>query len=213
MKGLKAVVLLLTLLALGVCLPAHASDMDWSWRFGTAYFGTSSSASDNADTQDTLMASPQYWYMATYHETDVDGWTGDTGFYSTDTRSPLPLVAGQSKTWRFYVWKDLSSSGILEMMWGWSYPNAPAFDKMEYRLTYVRSANGVTEGSTPVGTSVLLNQYQQGTWSLPVYRTDDGRTGYMFEFSATVIPEPSSLLAVGGGLGAVGGLALRKRRR
>jgi hypothetical protein len=45
-----------------------------------------------------------------------------------------------------------------------------------------------------------------------VYKTTDGTTGYMFTLTATVIPEPSSLLALLAGLGGFGAM-LRRRRR
>lgn len=201
---------LLITVMLMICSVAYASDTDWSWSFGQGYFahfGTSISASDDVDACDVRISDIQYYYYGTYNE-------GDTGFYSTDIRAPLQLMPGQSKTWTFYLWADPSypqgpSGDHLEMMWGWSQP-APAFSKMRYVLTYVRSAEGVTGGNTPVGSSVILNQYQQGTWSFPVYRTIDGQTGYMFEFTATVVPEPSSIAALGMALAGVG--IIRKRR-
>jgi len=198
---------------------AWADASNWCWEIGEgqfAYFGTRSSASDGFDQGDQAVTWPQYWCISTYHQRNVDGWAGDTGFYSSDFRSPLAPVPGASKMWTFYLWGDLSlpaQVNHLEFMWGWSYAAAPAFDKIEYRLTYVRAAEGVTGGDMPVGTSVLLNDYQQGCWGFPVYRTDDGRMGYMFELTARAIPEPTSFLALAGGLAGLGGTALRRRRR
>lgn len=205
--------LALVILMLAVCTYAHASDTDWSWQFGGTYahFGTATLASDGFDSRDVRIVQTSSVYIGTYHEQDVGGWSGDTGFYSTDLRAPVTLIPGQSKTWTFYLWENPSWNVVLELMWGFDYP-APAFNKMLYTLTYVRAAQGITGGNIPVGASVLLNEHTQGTWSFPVYKTTDGRTGYMFEFTATVIPEPSSLLALVGGIAGLGGFVLRRRR-
>jgi hypothetical protein len=45
---------------------------------------------------------------------------------------------------------------------------------------------------------------------IPACRTSDGTQGYIFEYSATAVPEPSSLIALVSG---VGGLAFCIRRR
>jgi hypothetical protein len=179
--------------------------------FGRSYFGVDQSASDGFDVADRLIADTYPVHVAIFHEKNVDGWSGDTGFYTTDIRSPLPSVLGQSKTWRFYLWVDPGSTAAPLFSWGYDTP-APAFDKILYTLTYVRAAQGITGEKTPVGTSVNLNHAMQGTWLFPRYTTTDGRTGYVFELTATVIPEPSSLLALFSGLAGVGFAVRRKRK-
>ena len=209
--------LMIVMLAILATVSAQPSESDWVWRFNGACFGTAMDALEDVDTRDSLITGTQAWYTGVYHEQYTAGWTGDTGFYSQDFRAPLLQSPGPSKTWVFYLWEDPSWNIVLELGWGtpgvWGPAYIPSFHNREYRLTYVRAADGITGGSVPVGTSILLNQQMQGTWSFPVYRTTDGRTGYMFELTATVIPEPSSLLALGGGLIGLAGLALRRRRR
>jgi len=191
---------------------ATASATDWRWQLNTLYLGTSSGSLDGYDASDAVLAPAGSINSAVYHSGSADGWSGPNGFYSTDLRAPIPPTPGQSKTWTLYVWTDPSCAwDLTELMWGYSSgTHFPAFDRMTYTLTYVRSADGITVGPA-VGTSVLLNQQRQGTWSLPVYRTTDGRTGYVFTLTATVIPEPSSLLALAGGLIGLGSM-LRRRR-
>jgi len=210
--------LLLVLTPLLVESAAEASVTDWQWQFGGGhylYVGTSLSASDGADALDVQMAGGQYWYVATYHQNGVDAWTGATGFYSTDLRGPLALTPGQSKTWRFFLWGDPSRSSAaqpLGFQWGWNSSAAPAFGEIHYTLTYVGCAQGVTGVSLPLGTVMDLNRHTQGTWDFPGYVTTDGRTGYVFDLTTTVIPEPSSLPALASGLAGLAGFALRRRR-
>ena len=211
----SAYVALLLILTISGC--SSADDSNWQWLFGSldsggSYFGVSMAALDDFDSLDQLAQPIHYSYIATYHEKNIDGWTGDTGFYSSDFRSPMNLVPGQSKTWTFYLWaRFLYPYSQLRMTWGFDEPPWPAFDTTEYTLTYVKAADGITGGeSIPIGTSRLLNVWTQWAWSFPVYKTNNGLTGYKFELTATIIPEPSSLLALAGGLMGLAGL-LRKK--
>jgi len=203
--------LFLTTAVLAMCTLAQASDTDWSWRFNGAYFGTRTAAVDGFDALDQRISQAAATYCGTYHERNLAGWAGDTGFYATDLRAPMPLVPGQSKTWTFFLWEDPAWNIVLELGWGWNSAATPAFNKMTYVLTYVRAAEGIA-GGPAVGTSAILNQQQQGTWSFPVYKTTDGRTGYMFTLTATVIPESSSLAAILAGLAGLGAVVRRRRR-
>ncbi len=200
---------------LAVCCTAHASDSDWQYNFGTAYFGTASSSSDGFDSSDVLMTSnPTDYYVGTYHN-EADGWSGPTGFYSTDLRSTLPLTVGQSKTWTFYMWGNPTVNGnpdgFLPLAWGWEVPSS-----MQFTLTYMRAPLGPTGPviwtPVPVGTSTVLEGQSSG-WVFPTYDTTDGTTGYELQFTATVIPEPSSLLALGSSLFCLAGLTIRRVER
>jgi hypothetical protein len=82
---------------------------------------------------------------------------------------------------------------------------------MQFQLKLISKPESVVN-SPDVGT--IWNIDMPGsTISLPTYRTDNGLTGYHFELSATAVPEPSSLLALFGGLAGVGGFAMRRRRK
>jgi hypothetical protein len=207
--------LLCVLLLIALCVPLHASQNDWRWYFcDRTQCGVLDSAKDGADVND-LKAGPLPGtvpiYAVTFHERGVDGWDGDTGVYWGDFRSPLTTV-GQTKTWRLYVATfDAGSSTSMAFTWGSYSFHPPAFDKIEYTLTYVQSAVGGDGPTFPVGTTVALNDQQQGTWVFPVYETADPRNGYVIDFTATVIPEPSSLLALLAGLAGFGAMIRRRR--
>lgn len=202
--------LISTLFLCVLATPALASYNDWQWQIGTATFGVSDSSSDGFDANDQMVTANPYWYVATYKQYGDSGWTGSSGFYSTDMRSPVPLVLGQSKSWQFYFWADQNCPyTFMEFQWG--YDNHTPAAEITYRLTYERAAVGGDSGSTPVGTSFILNSVPQGTWRLPVYKTSDGTNGYVFQLTATVVPEPSSLLALSLSLLPLG-LALARKR-
>jgi len=205
--------LFLTIVILASGIAANASSTDWQWQIPVfmTNFGTAASASDGWDGLDVPAGGAWSFHVGTYHERGVDGWIGDTGFYSTDMRAPLSFAPGQSKTWRLYLWGDPSrrtSASPLEVQWGagtWPPPS-----DIQFTLTYVQAAQGVTGVSLPLGTVVNFNQHTQGTWSFPGYVSADGRTGYVFDFTATVIPEPPCILALAGGLAGLGGFAARR---
>ena len=90
--------ILLTLLALFLSSPGGAADDAWQWRFGPyggeSYFGTETDASDDCDQSDSLLATSGFINIATYHQQETGNWTGPSGFYSCDLRSPLPADPG-----------------------------------------------------------------------------------------------------------------------
>ena len=202
-------------------LPAVGGQADplfWNYVFSTrpnsgSYYGTCPLASDDYDAWDYAAAAGYYTYIAVYHGPDVDSaaWTGASGFYQDDFRAPITLIPGQSKTWTMYVWATTSlpadATGIRFNWWS----DRPAPHQLSRRLTLKSKPVGITQGPD-VGTTWDLASQPIGEALLPVFRTANGLDGYVFEFTATVIPEPSSLLALLAGVAGFG-MMLRRRRR
>ncbi len=161
---------------------------------------------------DTLVDfGPMRAYVGTYHvcNQDTGGWTGPTGFYKTDWRAPLSQSPGSSQTWRLYVWGDPTlpeSSPDIQVRFTSFSVEDPAID---LRLTLVGRPEGVTGGPV-LGTVYTWPWGYYLDITLPVIRTTNGLEGYVFDLTATVVPEPSSLLALSAGLAGVVG-ALRRR--
>jgi len=148
-------------------------------------------------------------YFGTYHASETDGWSGPPGFYSADTRSPLPQSAGAAKTWVLYVWADPAlpwTASSMTFSWA-NYHPLPA--GMSFTLTLLSKPAGIT-GGPGVGSKYDLASQYAGTVSLPLFRTADGRSGYVFVFTATVIPEPPCLAALFTGLAGFGGVMRRR---
>jgi hypothetical protein len=204
----------------------HAALDDWGWGFAnasnlqtggtTAFVGVTPTACDGYDSSDRLSGVvPDLWlYVRAYHVNGEDGWDGNTGYYSKDYRAPMPLTAGLSKTWLVYVWgnttlpEEATYNGYMRLGWLRS-ANPP--NQLHFTITLTAKPSGIT-GGPATGTVWDLSAQPDGGVQLPVFRTDNGLEGYVFEFTATVIPEPSSLLALTAGIGALG-LMLRPRKR
>ena len=200
--------------ALLLCSAVSASVEGWVWDFShVRYYGTAVDASDGYDSHDQLSNPTAPIRSGVYHTQGVHGWTGPTGFYWRDIRAPLPMIVGTSKTWRIYLWADPTLSPertTIGMSWFGTGVSAEALEQIEFRLTYVRRAVGVTDDWNVEGDYRILNDWPDGgSWAVPAIRIDNGLDGYVFELKATVIPEPSALIALGVGLAALG---LRRRR-
>jgi len=149
-------------------------------------------------------------YVATYHSSTTAGgtWTGPPGFYGIDYRAPIPLIPGQSKTWTMYVWAVPLWPWNIRFAWS-HYFTFP--DEFYFTLTLKSKPAGIIGGPI-AGTVWDLSAQPNAGIQLPIFRTANGLEGYVFDFTATVIPEPSSLAALLAGLGGLGALGWRRRR-
>jgi len=212
-------VMLATLLAVHV----QADPARWHCIFSTgsnyggagATFGTHPTTSDGYDppSSDPYAPSDQAihagynMYVATYHgsDTEENAWTGPAGFYWNDYRAPLAMSSGLSKTWKMYVWAALSSWNIY-FTW---YNYSPLPGEFHFTLTLKSKPAGIIGGPI-AGTVWDLSAQPNAGIQLPIFRTANGLEGYVFDFTATVIPEPSSLAALLAGLGGFGAMIRRR---
>jgi hypothetical protein len=205
-------------LAICVC-PARAAEDNWGWALA-AGSGSQTSGSyggvgvypdsiDGSDANDYLAGSGAKVFCGTYHAHDPDSWSGPTGMYAYDRRAPVPHTIEAHRTWTVYCWADPSlPSDLTYISFTWLCARtAPAWLSVTLRLA--AKPAGVT-GGPAVGTMWNLSAQSDAGVQLPVFRTSDGREGYVFDFTATVIPEPSSLLAI---LASLGGFGMLLRRR
>ena len=204
------------------CRAETADPDNWRWAFyaSSSYQnsstlgagGVSSAATDGYDSADDwLITSGSRMYVGTHHVNGVYGWTGETGFYSSDIRAPLQMQPGTSKLWTLYVWADPSvpaDASYTRLYWDNYYALS---DQLSFSIRVKANPAGVT-GGPAVGTQWDLSAQPHGVLTLPVFRTSNGLEGYAFDFTATVIPEPPSLLALSAFLAPLAGLAVRRRR-
>lgn len=209
------------LIALFILMPSlgFCSNSDWQWSFDHwIYVGTDSTASDASDYKDIPMGvEPWIFHLATYKESGIDGWNGLTGFYRQDFRAPLDLTPGNSLTWRIYMWADTAldpKEKYIGLSWSSNNVSTEALQNIEYRLTYVRSAIGLVDTMNTVGEYKIFNDWPDGSgWAFPACRVENPLDGYILDFTATVVPEPSSVLALTGGLAGLAGLVLNRKRQ
>ncbi|BCW99923.1 MAG: hypothetical protein KatS3mg024_2750 [Armatimonadota bacterium] len=223
MKGFrkmrKAILLNTACAALLFCtLPSLASWDRWSWGFDASIdrvnsygaFGVNASALDGFDALDTLVRDEPLPLVGVYKIAGEDGWDGPTGFYARDMRAPLPAVVGARQTWLFYTWIDSRLEG--DVPWfalGWVSPRG-APPQIWVTITLLTKPEGIAEGPS-VGTMWDVSAKPFGGVQLPPFKTSDGREGYLFALTATVIPEPASLFILTAGLAGMGGLMHRRR--
>jgi hypothetical protein len=144
-------------------------------------FGYRSDATDGHDAYpvDQLLGARQEneGFAAIYYENGPD-WSGDTGWYQRDSRS-LP-ASGESKTWTFYVWvADTYPEDQMAIATDGRFIRIGSF---KLRLDAVPA--GVT-GAPTVGTEWDFPTDKSLSISLPPYKTDDGKTGYVFTLTMT----------------------------
>jgi len=148
-------------------------------------------------------------YAAVYHDEKVGGWNGSIGFYRDDYVGPL--TSGQTKTWQICVWStpDMPADHNATYLVMNRMDNIALTSDFQFELKLVSKPESVSAGPD-IGTVWNADSpTMEVEVTLPTYRTDNGLSGYQFEFSATAIPEPSSFLALAGG---VMGLGLLRRR-
>lgn len=125
-----------------------------------------------------LVFGSELGYAGTYHENGVSGWTGPTGFYSTDVRKPL--APDESKTWSpLYLWATPAYVGTSMNFALQPYDAGMPPTNRRYSIQLVYVPPGVT-GAPPVGTSWQVPCYAPFLVPVPTYATTDGLTGYQF---------------------------------
>jgi hypothetical protein len=216
---ITAFVVVLTLLLVLCCHSVYADPACWSiwlsaghnYSGSVASVGTDPAASDDYNVSssyvspaDVLILPGYKSYVATYYDGSGTG-TGPSGFYCADRRSPISLIPGESKTWRLYLWA-VPDNELTYLPLEWGLPNMPAF---RYSLTLISKPAEVMD-APPVGNVWNLPNYSNSFIDLPIFRTDNGLEGYVFDLTATAVPEPASLALLGVGLAP---LAMKLRRK
>ncbi len=207
------------MLMAGVC--SASSPYDWQYRC-TPYissidaiyvvvglFGTNSGAATGFDPLDRQLTVPRWSNVATYRAAEEGVWDGPTGFYSVEMRNPVVEV-GATEAWDVLVWNSLAlPASADELVLHWDGVKEPLGYLVT--LTLVKKPSGISAGP-PEGTEWVLTArpYAPLRVALPTVRVADGRDGYVFRMTATLVPEPSSLLALSAGLAGMAG-ALRRR--
>jgi hypothetical protein len=138
-----------------------------------------------------------------FKENGVAGWNSTTGFYSTDIRETIAPGGGITVD-GLYLWAtpDTSVQNLRVSLGSASY--LPEGVKCTLYLTSIPKD---VDYSGPSHWTLGIDEV-----SLPYYSTSDGRTGYKFYAVISAVPEPSSILALVGGIAGLGGFALRRRR-
>ncbi len=171
-------------------------------------FGVWRSATDGFDAWDSVSypSAGGMTHVGAYHSPDEDAWEGPAAFYGGDFRAPLTRY-GESKTWSIWLWNDpaLPAESVEQRILMGGVP-PPA----DHRVTLTLAAKpvGVT-GGPPVGATWDLTRPPRVEFYLPTFRTTDGKQGYLLELRATLVPAPSSLLALSAGLAGLAGVMRR----
>ncbi len=143
---------------------------------------------------------------AAFYRTAAQGWDGPEGIYTADIRSHI--APGASKTWDgVYAWVngvEMPGSVTPYVV----RPLLPDLEGLQARLVldYVPPHLGYTG---PTEFELDLNYTLV---PLPVPNVTDPLLGTRMHITVTMVPEPSSLLALSAGLAGMAG-ALRRRLR
>ena len=152
-------------------------------------------------------------YLGLYRE-HSDNWGGLTGFYDEDYESPIP--AGGSKTWwDFYLWplNMPSPPSQVHLINGF---DADMFGNDGPPAGYIGHLviDQVAAGATWAGPMDYWfdMSVRNNTFILPIANVSDPLQGTRFHLTVYA-PEPSSFIALLGGVAGLGGFALKRRRR
>jgi hypothetical protein len=200
---MKAIALVMIILALAYPSFAASGEGGWGTNGGDARIAmlTRSGSSDSLDSNDLAAIKYNGWMAGSYHS--ADEWGSSAGFYIRDERAPL--APGETKTWMLYIW---GVHGSATHDFGVSWPNSGSPDPLvQGKLELVQKPTGVT-GGPALGTVWTT---PPTSFTLPLYTTHDGLTGYGFKFTLTAVPEPSSLIALALGLLGIGAGVIRRR--
>lgn len=194
------------LVSVAACANAADNSYYFDYDCGThCAFKSISGATNGQDSYDIpLYPGPQsnMANVAIYKINGVDGWDSNNGFYALDVRDQLQ--PGQTVTVsNICVWAGPQAQGQKIYLTQFS----GLLDQgLSYKLKLI---------SVPTGIN-YQGPYEWGPGNvnitLPFFSTDDGTKGYKFQAVLTAVPEPSSMLALFGGITAVGGLALKRRK-
>jgi len=187
-------------------LPSCASENAWVF-CGLASLGVQGTSVDGYDSHDQWSGFggyPGQAKIATYHQ-HGDDWSGLTGFYTWDFHAPL-VGDRTSTTWYIYSWaQDYWDGGNVIHRVVYPYPDGmpPPWYQARLYLDYVPPAAN-WEGPTVFDISVTGYTY----FDLPIVAVSNPLDGVRMHFTVAT-PEPSSLLALVGGLA---GITLGRRR-
>ena len=189
------------------CTFADITNYRWGYISGPRIvFGVEAGALDSYDYNDWLSQPNNYyyWQAGAYHVNNQDGWDGPTGFYGFDIRALL--VPGETKTWDIYFWPAPGMAPHDQWV-AFSLSCSPKGSDSQFiaRMECIQKPAGIT-GGPDVGTVWTTPP----TFTLPYYATSNGLDGYGFRFTLTMLPEPSSLLAMLAGIAGIGGVAWRR---
>ena len=146
--------------------------------------------------------SPTGVLLGFYNVNGTNEWDGENGWYGGTAREPVSTGTSVVID-NLYLWASTGTPSQSLQLRLQDYSWIPL--GLNYKLSLLAVPSGVSyTGRTEWGigdTSITL----------PFYSTANGLTGYHFQAQFTAVPEPSSILALVGGLAGLGGFALRRR--